>query len=75
MSYSSYHHAFVGPWVTSVGGTMYDSPEIASSISGGGFSEYFPRPPYQVSAVPPFLDHIKDKYPGRFKFVQCCDPT
>ena len=54
---------------------MYDSPEIASSISGGGFSDYFPRPPYQVSAVPPFLDHIKDKHQGLFKFVQCCDPT
>ncbi|KAH9035676.1 subtilisin-like protein [Lactarius hengduanensis] len=35
------------PWVTSVGGT---TPEIAASLSGGGFSNYFPRPPYQAEA-------------------------
>ncbi len=40
----THHHAFVGPWVTSVGSTTGDNPEIAAKISGGGFSNYFLRP-------------------------------
>ncbi|KAI9435825.1 subtilisin-like protein [Lactarius indigo] len=54
------------PWVTSVGGTTDDSPEVAASISGGGFSNYFPRPPYQVNAVPPFLQNIGNMNWGLF---------
>ncbi|KAH9180562.1 subtilisin-like protein [Lactarius sanguifluus] len=34
------------PYVTAVGGTTSFMPEVGASISGGGFSEYFPRPGY-----------------------------
>lgn len=61
----------LGPWVTSVGGTTSQDPEIAASLSGGGFSNYFPRPPYQAEAVPPFLQTIGNMYQGLFKFVHC----
>jgi hypothetical protein len=30
-------------------------PEIAWSMSGGGFSNYFPRPSYQTNAVNRYL--------------------
>jgi tripeptidyl-peptidase I len=39
------------PWITSVGGTEAVSPEIAWSDSSGGFSDYFPQPLYQSTAV------------------------
>ncbi|KAF8259707.1 peptidase S8/S53 domain-containing protein [Lactarius quietus] len=39
------------PYVTTVGGTTggmtNENPEVAASISGGGFSNYFFSPPYQ----------------------------
>ncbi|KAH9056347.1 subtilisin-like protein [Lactarius vividus] len=54
------------PWVTSVGGTTGYNPEIAASLSGGGFSAYFPRPPYQSSAVPTFLQSLGDRYNGLY---------
>ncbi|KAI9433494.1 subtilisin-like protein [Lactarius indigo] len=54
------------PWVTSVGGTTDDDPEIAASLSGGGFSNYFPRPYYQDVAVPLFLEDVGDIYDGLF---------
>ncbi|KAH9034016.1 subtilisin-like protein [Lactarius deliciosus] len=50
------------PWVTSVGGTMGYNPEVAAPLSGGGFSEYFPRPPYQNNAVPTFLQSLGGLY-------------
>ncbi|KAH9035161.1 subtilisin-like protein [Lactarius deliciosus] len=53
-----------GPWVTSVGGTTGYNPEVAASLSGGGFSAYFPRPPYQNNAVPTFLLNLGDQYSG-----------
>ncbi|KAH9176106.1 subtilisin-like protein [Lactarius sanguifluus] len=55
------------PWVrvTSVGGTTSQDPEIAASISGGGSSNNFPRPPYQAEAVPPFLQTIGNIPYGR----------
>ncbi|KAF8267312.1 subtilisin-like protein [Lactarius quietus] len=50
------------PYVTSVGGTQGGTsdkdPEVAASISGGGFSTHFPRPPYQDNAVTTFLDNF-----------------
>ena len=70
MSCSSYRHASVGPWVTSVGGTTSESPEIAASISGGGFSYYFPRPDYQKYAVPTYFQNTEIMYQGKFKFVR-----
>ena len=65
-------YAFTGPWVTSVGGTTGAYPEVAAKISGGGFSLYFPRPPYQDLAVPTFLQNIGSQYYGLFKSVRCC---
>ncbi|KAH8993283.1 subtilisin-like protein [Lactarius hatsudake] len=54
------------PWVTSVGATTGNNPEIAASFSGGGFSAYFPRPFYQVSAVPTFLQRLGRRYSGLY---------
>ncbi|KAJ7223937.1 tripeptidyl peptidase A [Mycena rebaudengoi] len=45
------------PYVTSVGGTM-NIPEIGASFSGGGFSNYFARPPYQDKAVNKYLSKL-----------------
>ncbi|KAH8990961.1 subtilisin-like protein [Lactarius akahatsu] len=52
------------PWVTSVGGTTGYNPEVAASLSGGGFSVYFPRPSYQNNAVPTFLQNLGGQYNG-----------
>ena len=41
------------PYVTSVGGTAYVKPEVTVIFSGGGFSDYFPRPEY-VFVAPTF---------------------
>nr|XP_004650975.2 tripeptidyl-peptidase 1 isoform X2 [Jaculus jaculus] len=48
------------PYVTTVGGTSFQNPflvtnEIVDYISGGGFSNVFPRPSYQDEAVAQFL--------------------
>jgi tripeptidyl-peptidase-1 len=47
------------PYVTTVGGTYKTNPEVAaldgSFTSGGGFSNYFPRPSYQDSQVSAYL--------------------
>ncbi|KAH9035165.1 subtilisin-like protein [Lactarius deliciosus] len=52
------------PWVTSVGGTTGYNPEVAASLSGGGFSVYFPRPTYQNNVVPTFLLNLGGRYSG-----------
>ncbi|KAH9064373.1 subtilisin-like protein [Lactarius vividus] len=54
------------PWVTSVGGTTGHDPEVAASISGGGFSIYFLRQAYQENAVSTFLQNFGDKYKGLY---------
>ena len=43
------------PYVTSVGGTQFFSPEHAWNASGGGFSNYFAMPSYQKAAVNTYL--------------------
>ncbi|XP_041668933.1 tripeptidyl-peptidase 1 [Cheilinus undulatus] len=48
------------PYVTTVGGTSFKNPfkityEVADYISGGGFSNVFKMPDYQVSAVEAYL--------------------
>ncbi|KAH9159751.1 subtilisin-like protein [Lactarius sanguifluus] len=58
--------AQLGPYVTAVGGTTMFDPEVAASLSGGGFSEYFPRPGYQQQAVSTFLDHLGPQYSGLY---------
>ncbi|KAH9027944.1 subtilisin-like protein [Lactarius pseudohatsudake] len=54
------------PWVTSVGGTTGHDPEVAASISGGGFSIFFPHQPYQANAIYTFLQNFGDKYSGLY---------
>ncbi|KAH9163944.1 subtilisin-like protein [Lactarius sanguifluus] len=54
------------PYVTAVGGTTNHNPEIAASISGGGFSNIFKRPDYQEQAVTEFLQHLGNQYQGKY---------
>ncbi|KAH9165958.1 peptidase S8/S53 domain-containing protein [Lactarius sanguifluus] len=56
------------PYVTAVGGTTSFMPEVAASLSGGGFSEYFLRPAYQQQAVPTFLNDLGGQYSGLYKY-------
>ncbi|KIW66790.1 hypothetical protein PV04_06085 [Phialophora macrospora] len=53
------------PWVTSVGGTALVQPEIAWNMAGGGFSDVFARPDYQVKQVGTYLNDTVG--PDRFK--------
>ncbi|KAF8263760.1 peptidase S8/S53 domain-containing protein [Lactarius quietus] len=59
------------PYVTIVGGTtggMGETDqglEVAAKLSGGGFSNYFARPPYQDEAVPEFLQQLGGHPGGR----------
>jgi tripeptidyl-peptidase-1 len=46
------------PYLTSVGGTMSISPEVAWIGSSGGFSRYFPRPSYQDAAIKDYLNKV-----------------
>ncbi|KAH8986403.1 subtilisin-like protein [Lactarius hatsudake] len=54
------------PYITVVGGTTNFEPEVAASLSGGGFSDYFARPEYQQQAVSTFLDNIGHQYSGLY---------
>ncbi|KAH8986678.1 subtilisin-like protein [Lactarius akahatsu] len=54
------------PWVTSVGGTTGHNPEVAASLSSGGFSIYFARQTYQADAISTFLQNLGDKYNGLY---------
>ncbi len=65
---------FAGPFVTSVGGTT-GNPEEAAVVSGGGFSTYFPRQPYQGKVVSTFLKNLGNQYDGLYKCVCYRDPT
>ncbi|KAF4626818.1 hypothetical protein G7Y89_g11340 [Cudoniella acicularis] len=48
------------PFVTSVGATFHVVPEVAVPFSGGGFSNYFPRPEYQDGVVDEYLSEHAD---------------
>ncbi|KAH8983901.1 subtilisin-like protein [Lactarius hatsudake] len=54
------------PYITAVGGTTNHDPEIAASLSGGGFSNIFKRPDYQEQAVTEFLQHLGNQYQGKY---------
>ena len=60
------------PFVTTVGATKDLSPEIVAAdeendfVSGGGFSDYFPRPSYQDQAVLPYLDRLSGTHMGLY---------
>jgi len=45
--------------ITSVGATN-NIDEIGTFFSGGGFSDYFPRPSYQDSAVKGYLKNLPE---------------
>ncbi|KAJ8503359.1 hypothetical protein ONZ45_g10928 [Pleurotus djamor] len=54
------------PFVTAVGGTTF-VPETGIFFSGGGFSDFFARPPYQAGAVQKFLNALpRGTYAGLF---------
>ncbi|KAJ1121099.1 hypothetical protein NDU88_009227 [Pleurodeles waltl] len=59
------------PYVTTVGGTSFKNPflltyEVTDYISGGGFSNIFPMPDYQVSAVKNYLKNIPKPPPQSY---------
>ena len=60
------------PYVTTVGATHEISPEVVAFdpsngfASGGGFSNYFPRPAYQNKVVPPYIAGLKGEFAGYF---------
>ena len=60
------------PYVTSVGGTKNVEPEVAALnpdnnySSGGGFSNYFPRPGYQDAVVPAYIASLGAQYRGQY---------
>lgn len=69
---------FLGPFVTSVGGTTGIKPETAIDFSGGGFSRYFSRPSYQDKVVPAYIKNLGSTYNGLYKYslsiFACCEP-
>eukprot|EP00062_Callorhinchus_milii_P018036 gi/632971073/ref/XP_007901993.1/ PREDICTED: tripeptidyl-peptidase 1 [Callorhinchus milii] len=59
------------PYVTTVGGTCFKNPfqittEVSDYISGGGFSNVFKMPDYQVSAVKSYLKRMKSLPPESY---------
>ncbi|XP_051502082.1 tripeptidyl-peptidase 1 [Myxocyprinus asiaticus] len=59
------------PYVTTVGGTSFKNPfkltyEVTDYISGGGFSNVFPMPDYQVSAVGTYLKSFQPLPPQTY---------
>ncbi|KAH8988390.1 subtilisin-like protein [Lactarius akahatsu] len=54
------------PFVTAVGGTISDGPEVGAPLSSGGFSNYFKRPDFQDRAVLPFLQNLGNRYNGLY---------
>lgn len=61
------------PYVTTVGGTSFKNPfkvtyEVTDYISGGGFSNVFEMPEYQVSAVKKYLKSVTESLPPESYF-------
>ncbi len=54
------------PYVTAVGATRNIANETAMEISGGGFSEYFPRPEYQKGVVEGYLAKHGKQWEGLY---------
>ncbi|KAH9020537.1 tripeptidyl peptidase I, isoform CRA_e [Lactarius deliciosus] len=57
---------FAGSYLTAVGGTTEYDPEVAAPLSGGGFSDYCPRPVYQDVAMSAFLERQGTQYSGLY---------
>ena len=60
-----------GPFVTAVGGTTGIKPETAIDFTGGGFSNYFPRPSYQDKDVTAYIRNLNGTYDGLYKCGLC----
>ncbi|RXN17158.1 tripeptidyl-peptidase 1-like protein [Labeo rohita] len=59
------------PYVTTVGGTSFKNPfkvtyEVTDYISGGGFSNVFAMPDYQVGAVQAYLKNVQPLPPQTY---------
>ncbi|SLM38599.1 tripeptidyl peptidase protein [Lasallia pustulata] len=60
------------PYVTTVGATKNFAPEVAAFdpannfASGGGFSNYFPRPAYQDPYVPDYIASLGSRFQGLY---------
>ncbi|KAJ7685962.1 family S53 protease [Mycena rosella] len=54
------------PFITSVGGSTGLPPQVAASLSGGGFSNFFPTPTYQAGDVAAYIASIGDQYSGLY---------
>lgn len=60
------------PFVTSVGATMNFTPEVVAVkeskgyASGGGFSNYFSRPPYQEAVVDAYVEYLGGRDAGYY---------
>ncbi|KAJ7785432.1 peptidase S8/S53 domain-containing protein [Mycena olivaceomarginata] len=57
ISHALHAHTMMVVSVMAMGGTM-SIPEVAASFSGGGFSDYFPRPAYQDKSVNTYLGKL-----------------
>ncbi|KAF8268664.1 peptidase S8/S53 domain-containing protein [Lactarius quietus] len=54
------------PYVTAVGGTTGYESRSAATFSGGGFSNYFEIPPFQLKAVDQYLKQLGERNQGLF---------
>ncbi|KAF8258775.1 peptidase S8/S53 domain-containing protein [Lactarius quietus] len=54
------------PYVTAVGGTIGFAPGSAATFSGGGFSNHFERPEFQIRAVPNYLRQLGSRNAGLY---------
>ncbi|RDW91747.1 hypothetical protein BP5796_01141 [Coleophoma crateriformis] len=52
------------PYVTSVGATGNYLPAAPSSLSSGGFSDYFPRPAWQDNAALAYINSLNGSHNG-----------
>jgi tripeptidyl-peptidase I len=52
------------PYVTAVGATDNPAGEVVAEFSGGGFSNYWPQPPYQKAGVAHYLSTAKGLPPS-----------
>jgi tripeptidyl-peptidase-1 len=49
-----------------VGSTLGINPERAINFTGGGFSNYFARPWWQNTIIPPYLTTVPPDFAGTF---------
>ncbi|KAJ7624616.1 peptidase S8/S53 domain-containing protein, partial [Roridomyces roridus] len=54
------------PFITAVGGSTGLPPQVAASFSGGGFSNYFPTPRYQLEDVASYVTSLGQEYSGLY---------